>query len=57
MPVAKAGDAVDFSQLLHRDGTVMSVVDVKELAQPELLYRKLGAEACRWHALQGYCYL
>jgi (E)-4-hydroxy-3-methylbut-2-enyl-diphosphate synthase len=41
----REGDgAADFSQLLHRDGSVFSVVYPKDLEQPELLYRKLGAK-------------
>ena len=44
LPTAATGDAVDYSALLHRDGSVLSVVDVAELAQPELLYRKLGCK-------------
>ena len=44
LPERREAEALDFSALLHRDGSVLSVVDVKELQQPELLYRKLGAK-------------
>lgn len=44
LPEKKDDEALDFSALLHRDGSVLSVVDAKELEQPELLYRKLGAK-------------
>jgi (E)-4-hydroxy-3-methylbut-2-enyl-diphosphate synthase len=44
LPQRAEGEALDYSQLLHRDGSVLSVVDPAELAQPELLYRKLGAK-------------
>lgn len=43
-PTKKEGDSYDYSQTLHRDGSVFSVVDVRELAQPEMLYRKLGCK-------------
>jgi (E)-4-hydroxy-3-methylbut-2-enyl-diphosphate synthase len=43
-PTKKEGDSYDFSQTLHRDGSVFSVVDVRELSQPEMLYRKLGCK-------------
>lgn len=44
LPEQRNGEAVDYSSLLHRDGSVLSVVDVAELQQPELLYRKLGCK-------------
>ncbi|KAH7624269.1 hypothetical protein Ndes2526B_g01534 [Nannochloris sp. 'desiccata'] len=44
LPESKAGEALDLSTMLHRDGSVLSAVDIKELDQPELLYRKLGAK-------------
>ena len=44
LPERRADEKMDYSALLHRDGSVLSVVDVKELEQPELLYRKLGAK-------------
>lgn len=44
LPEGRQGEAVDYSQLLHRDGSVLSVVTESELAQPELLYRKLGCK-------------
>ena len=44
LPESRSHENLDYSQLLHRDGSVFSVVDVKELAEPELLYRKLGCK-------------
>ncbi|KIZ04819.1 hypothetical protein MNEG_3143 [Monoraphidium neglectum] len=44
LPQQKDGDALDYRPLLHRDGTVYSAVTPAALAQPELLYRKLGAK-------------
>jgi (E)-4-hydroxy-3-methylbut-2-enyl-diphosphate synthase len=44
LPERREGETLDMSQLLHRDGSVLSVVDLAELEQPELLYRKLGAK-------------
>lgn len=43
-PVKNEGDSYDYSQLLHRDGSVFSAVDISELSQPEQLYRKLGCK-------------
>jgi (E)-4-hydroxy-3-methylbut-2-enyl-diphosphate synthase len=35
LPEQRDDDKVDYRPLLHRDGSVLSVVDVKELQQPE----------------------
>ncbi len=37
LPAQRAGDAVDFRGLLHRDGSVFSVIDPDELAKPDTL--------------------
>eukprot|EP00195_Chlamydomonas_chlamydogama_P017274 CAMPEP_0202902060 /NCGR_PEP_ID=MMETSP1392-20130828/16134_1 /ASSEMBLY_ACC=CAM_ASM_000868 /TAXON_ID=225041 /ORGANISM="Chlamydomonas chlamydogama, Strain SAG 11-48b" /LENGTH=702 /DNA_ID=CAMNT_0049588743 /DNA_START=163 /DNA_END=2271 /DNA_ORIENTATION=+ len=44
LPKQVEGEQYDFRGLLHRDGTVFSVVNVEELKQPEFLYKKLGAK-------------
>ena len=44
LPESRQNEGLDFSSMLHRDGSVLSAVDIKELDQPELLYRKLGAK-------------
>lgn len=44
LPAQKAGDAIDFRGLLHRDGSVLSAVTAADLARPEHLYRALGAK-------------
>ena len=35
LPEQREGDAIDFRSLLHRDGSVLSVATVQDLAQPE----------------------
>lgn len=35
LPEQRAGEVLDFSQLLHRDGSVLSVVYPQDLQQPE----------------------
>lgn len=44
LPSSREDEKYDYSQLLHRDGSVYSVVDINELKNPELLYRKLGCK-------------
>lgn len=44
LPEQRNGDKVDFRPLLHRDGSVLSVVTKADLMQPELLYRRIGAK-------------
>lgn len=45
LPEQREGDAVDFRPLLHRDGSVLSAVSVKDLSQKaEAIYRALGAK-------------
>ncbi|GAX73157.1 hypothetical protein CEUSTIGMA_g610.t1 [Chlamydomonas eustigma] len=44
LPVQLPGEEHDFRALLHRDGSVFSFVDINELKQPEVLYKKLGAK-------------
>lgn len=44
LPNERKDDKYDYSQLLHRDGSVYSVVDVKDLKQPEILYKRLGCK-------------
>jgi len=42
LPAQAAGDEVDYRGLLHRDGSVLSVVTPGDLAAPDALYKKLG---------------
>jgi (E)-4-hydroxy-3-methylbut-2-enyl-diphosphate synthase len=44
LPEQRAGDAIDMRGVLHRDGSVLAVVAPAELAEPELLYRRLGCK-------------
>eukprot|EP00887_Chlorella_sp_A99_P004201 scaffold15.g4201.t1 len=44
LPERRESEALDFSSLLHRDGSVLSVVYPADLEQPELLYRRLGCK-------------
>jgi (E)-4-hydroxy-3-methylbut-2-enyl-diphosphate synthase len=44
LPEQMEGDAVDYRPLLHRDGSVLSIVTTADLNQPELLYRRVGAK-------------
>ncbi|KAL4448645.1 hypothetical protein ABPG75_005864 [Micractinium tetrahymenae] len=44
LPEKAESDSVDYTPLLHRDGSVFSVVYPADLEQPEQLYRKLGAK-------------
>ena len=44
LPEQRAGDALDFRPLLHRDGSVLSAVSLSQLAAPEALYRDLGCK-------------
>jgi len=44
LPAQRAGDALDFRGLLHRDGSVLSAVPLAALAQPEAMYRDLGCK-------------
>lgn len=44
LPVQVAGEEYDFRGLLHRDGTVFSSVEVKDLKASDVLYKKLGAK-------------
>jgi (E)-4-hydroxy-3-methylbut-2-enyl-diphosphate synthase len=44
LPAQREGDALDFRPILHRDGSVLSAISLKQLAQPELLFRDLGAK-------------
>jgi len=42
LPCQKEGDEVDYRGLLHRDGSVLSVVSPEDLSSPDALYRALG---------------
>lgn len=42
LPAQQEGDAVDFRGCLHRDGSVLSVVSLTDLQNPESLYEGLG---------------
>jgi len=42
LPCQEEGDEVDYRGLLHRDGSVLSVVSVEQLANPQQLYKQLG---------------
>jgi (E)-4-hydroxy-3-methylbut-2-enyl-diphosphate synthase len=44
LPAQRAGDALDFRGLLHRDGSVLSAVPLAALATPDVLYRELGCK-------------
>lgn len=44
LPVQREGEALDYRNVVHRDGTVFSAVTLADLKQPELTYRKLGAK-------------
>ncbi|KAG5175064.1 1-hydroxy-2-methyl-2-(E)-butenyl 4-diphosphate synthase chloroplast precursor [Tribonema minus] len=44
LPSQQAADPVDIRGVLHRDGSVLSAVTLKDLAQPDLLYRRLGCK-------------
>ena len=44
LPVQKADDAIDFRNILHRDGSVLTAVSTKELASEDPFYRSLGAK-------------
>ena len=43
-PTKNDTDAFDYSQILHRDGSVFSVITAADLAEPEAMYRKLGCK-------------
>lgn len=44
LPAQMEGDAVDVRGLMHRDGSVFSVVSMDDLKNPDKLYRSLGAK-------------
>lgn len=44
LPERAEGEKVDYSSLLHRDGSVFSVVYPQDLNEDESLYRRLGAK-------------
>ena len=44
LPAQRAGDALDFRGLLHRDGSVLSTISLAQLAAPDALYRELGCK-------------
>lgn len=44
LPAQRAGDALDFRGLLHRDGSVLVAVTLPQLASPEALYRDIGCK-------------
>lgn len=44
LPAPRESENLDLSQMLNRDGSVLSVIAEEQLSQPELLYRSLGAK-------------
>jgi len=42
LPCQEEGDEVDYRGLLHRDGSVLSVVTPAQLSKPDALYKQLG---------------
>ncbi|CAK0779583.1 hypothetical protein CVIRNUC_004810 [Coccomyxa viridis] len=44
LPEQRQGDTADYRSLLHRDGSVLSAISLKDLEKPEQMYRKLGAK-------------
>ena len=44
LPVQIDGDTFDARGLMHRDGSVFSVISLEDLKKPDLLYRSLGAK-------------
>jgi (E)-4-hydroxy-3-methylbut-2-enyl-diphosphate synthase len=44
LPEARQEETLDYSTLLHRDGSVLSSINLSELSQPEQLYRRLGTK-------------
>jgi len=45
LPKQQEGEALDYRSALHRDGTVFSVLDSKDLgSQAEVMYKKLGCK-------------
>ncbi|CAM8955508.1 unnamed protein product [Rhodiola kirilowii] len=44
LPVQKEGEDVDYRGVLHRDGSVLMTVSLKQLKTPELLYKSLAAK-------------
>lgn len=44
LPKQKEGEDLDYRGVLHRDGTVYSVVTVADLKNAEVLYKKLGCK-------------
>lgn len=44
LPGQMESDPVDMRGLMHRDGSVFSVVTLEDLKKPDLLYRSLGAK-------------
>lgn len=44
LPAQKEGDEVDYRGVLHRDGSVLMSVSLKQLDNPEELYRSLSTK-------------
>jgi len=44
LPEQREGDDLDFRGLLHRDGSVLSIVDAEALSNPDQLYSDLGCQ-------------
>ena len=44
LPAQEEGDALDYRGLLNRDGSVLSTIDGAMLAEPQTLYKALGAK-------------
>lgn len=44
LPAQREGDIVDYRPLLHRDGSVISLVSLEDLKSPESMYLNLGAK-------------
>ena len=52
LPLQLPGEEYDFRNLLHRDGSVFSFVDINELKQPEV--RGEGVVGSHHHFLCGW---
>ena len=44
LPEQREGDSLDYRGVLHRDGSVVNVVSLKDLERPDVLYSDLGCK-------------
>lgn len=44
LPEQREGETLDYRSLLHRDGSVITPITPADLANPEILYSKIGAK-------------